>query len=62
MLLKARKTTVSGLHGFGLKWSRIGQPHFRYLASMLWEGWFAVVVVSLGVLTVAMTAVAVFWH
>jgi hypothetical protein len=53
---------VSGLHGFGLKWSRIGQPHFRYLASMLWEGWFAVVVVSLGVLTVAMTAVAVFWH
>ena len=50
------------MHGFGLKWSRIGQPRFRYLASMLWEGWFAVVVVSLGVLTVAMTAVAVFWH
>jgi hypothetical protein len=59
--IEAGKTTVSELHGSWPKWSRIGQPPFRYLAAVR-DRWFTMTVVCVGALTVVLFAVAVFWH
>jgi len=55
-----RKITVPGLDGCRLKWSRTGQPSFRYRAAVIQERLFAVTVICLGVLTVALVAAALF--
>jgi hypothetical protein len=40
----------------------MGQPYFRYFALMAQERWFAVTVVGVGLLTVALVVAIVFWR
>jgi hypothetical protein len=56
-----RKNPVAELHGSWPKWSRIGQPSFRYGASVQ-ELFFAATVICAGALTVVLVATVLFWH